>query len=163
VKPRTAGRCRAKLCGVCFEEQAKVNGGRSAGNTTGGRKKKRAGRRSGTKRSAKTALVVKKKWLDLILARKKDWELRGTATDKRGWVHLAESGGGGTLVGRVRVVNCIPVTRSSLQEHVHRHRVSDVSEVRYKNIFAWVLKDAERYKEPLTYQHSVGAVIWVKV
>ena len=154
---------RAKLCGVCFMAQAKNSGGRSTGNTTGGHKKKRAGRRSGTKRSAKTALVVKKKWVDLILARKKDWELRGTSTAKRGCVHLAESGCGGTLVGRVRVVNCIPVPRSSLLKHVHHHGVSELSEVPYKNIFAWVLKDAERCKEPLTYQHSVGAVVWVKV
>ena len=33
-----------------------------------GRAKKSAGERSGVKRSAKKALVVKKKWLDLILA-----------------------------------------------------------------------------------------------
>ena len=40
--------------------------------------------------------------------------------------------------------------------------MTDLSEVPYKSIFAWVLKDAERYKQPLTCQHSAGAMIWVK-
>ena len=47
----------------------------NAGNVKKGRIKKRAGERSGVRRSAKRALVVKKKWLDLILAGRKTWEL----------------------------------------------------------------------------------------
>ena len=44
----------------------------NAGNTRKGVVKKRAGKRSGVRRSAKRALVVKKKWLDLILAGQKN-------------------------------------------------------------------------------------------
>ena len=47
----------------------------NAGNQRKGRSKKKAGKRSGIKRSAKVALVVKKKWLDLILKGRKDWEI----------------------------------------------------------------------------------------
>ena len=38
-----------------------------------GKVKKSAGKRSGLGRSAKRALVVKKTWLDLILAGRKTW------------------------------------------------------------------------------------------
>ena len=70
------------------------------GNVKKGRAKKSAGERSGVRRSAKKALVVKKKWLDLILAGLKTWEIRGRPTAKRGWIHLAESQAGGKLMGR---------------------------------------------------------------
>ena len=43
------------------------------GNTETGQSKRSAGKRSGLKRSAKHALVVKKRWLDKILDGEKDW------------------------------------------------------------------------------------------
>ena len=58
-----------------------------------GRVKKRAGERS-------QALVVKKEWLDLILAGRKTWEIRGSPTGKRGWIRFAESQADGKLMGR---------------------------------------------------------------
>ena len=87
---------RAKICIDCFKKNAalanskrKVLGGNTttrrgkgvfgnSGNTTTGGKKKAAGKRSGVRRSAKRALVVKKRWLDLILARQRKWEIRGS-------------------------------------------------------------------------------------
>ena len=75
----------------------------SAGNVGNARKgavKKHAGKRSGIRRSAKQALVVKKVWLDLILSGRKTWEIRGMATSKRCWIHFAESQAGGLLMGR---------------------------------------------------------------
>ena len=115
------------------------------------------------KRSAKIALVVKKRWLDQILAGAKDWEIRGSSTARRGWIHFAESQAGGKLVGRARLVDCLSVSRSSFMKDVSRHCVTKLSEVPYKRIFAWVLKDAERFKRPFVYKHRVGAVIWIKV
>ena len=115
------------------------------------------------KRSAKIALVVKKRWLDQILAGAKDWEIRGSSTARRGWIHFAESQAGGKLVGRARLVDCLSVRRSSFMKDVSRHCVTSLSEVPYKRIFAWDLKDAERFKRPFVYKHRVGAVIWIKV
>ena len=43
-----------------------------------GKVKKNAGRRSGL--MPKRALDVKKKWLDLIFAGRKTWEIRGSST-----------------------------------------------------------------------------------
>ena len=125
--------------------------------------KKRAGKRSGLKRSAKYALVVKKHWLDLILRGEKDWEIRGSSTARRGWIHFAESKAGGKLVGHARLVDCFPVARRAFIKHVGRHRVASLSEVPYKRIFAWVFADAKRFKKPFLYNHQEGAVIWVRV
>ena len=57
----------------------------NAGNVTKGRVKDMAGELSGLRRSAKSDLVVKREWPDLILARRKTWELRGGPTTRRGW------------------------------------------------------------------------------
>jgi len=139
----------------------------NAGNAKKGAVKKRAGKRSGLKRSAKFALVVKKRWLDLIVAGDKDWEIRGSSTARRGWIHFAESQAGGKLIGRARLVDCLSVPRSSFMKHVSRHCVtslSDCAEVqKYKSIFAWVLEDAGRFKSPFVYKHTPGAMSWAKV
>ncbi len=126
--------------------------------------KKRAGKRSGLKRSAKVALVVKKEWLDRILAGEKDWEIRGEKTTRLNcWIHFAESKAGGKLVGRARVVACKHLAKSSFMKYVEHHCVTSLSDVKYKKIFAWVLEGAERFKRPFEYKHQQGAVKWVRV
>ena len=164
---------RSKLCPTCFARKAAKCGARSAGNAKGnpgnagnrkkGATKKHAGKRSGLKRSARYALVVKKQWLDRIFAGDKDWEIRGSSTTRRGWIHFAESQAGGMLVGRARLVNCLSIPRSSFMKHADRHCVASLSEVPYKRIFAWVLKAPERFKRPFVYKHKPGAVIWCEV
>ena len=166
---------RATLCLLCRHRMARVSGGRSTGNRNAagnpnnagnGRKgasKKAAGTRSGLKRSAKYCLVVKKKWLDLILAGSKDWEIRRCSAQRRGWFHFAESGSGGKLVGRARLVDCLNSSKASFMKNFHRHRVPSWAQVKYKSVYAWVLKEAERFERPFKYDHTQGAVIWVKV
>ena len=159
---RTGG---AQSAGNTKTELAKrrAGGAQTAGNRTTGIVKTSAGKRSGLKRSAKFALVVKKHWLDKILAGEKVWEIRGCSTTRRGWVHFAESKGGGKLVGRARLVDCIKIPKDTFQSHAHRHLVTNVADVPYEIIFAWVFEDAERFTEPFVYSHTPGAVIWVKV
>ena len=125
--------------------------------------KKDAGKRSGLRRSAKKALVVKKKWLDLILAGQKTWEIRGSSTSRRGWVHFAESQAGGKLRGRARLVNCFPLANDSFQLYYKMHRVPSLTMVPYKTVYAWVFEDAEEFEKPFEYEHQLGAVIWVNV
>ena len=128
-----------------------------------GRAKKSAGERSGVKRSAKKALVVKKKWLDLILAGLKTWEIRGRPTAKRGWIHLAESQAGGKLMGRARLVKCLQLSREAFNIHRKRHCVPSWGMVPYDTPYAWVLEDAEKFEKPFEYEHKQGAVSWVDV
>ena len=125
--------------------------------------KKRAGQRSGVRRSAKSALVVEKKWLDLILAGRKTWEIRGSSTSKRGQIHLAESQAGGKLMGRARLVNCFSMSPQTFKQHHKHHCVPSWAMVPYQKPHAWVLEDAEKYEKPFEYEHKQGAVIWVHV
>ena len=135
----------------------------NAGNVKIGAVKKRAGKRSGVRRSAKRALVIKKKWLDLILDGRKTWEIRGSSTAKRGWVHLAESKAGGKLVGRAKLVASFPLSRSSFMKNYSKHRVSSLNTVPYETPHAWVFADAEKFERPFLYEHKQGAVVWVDV
>ena len=70
---------RSTLCRSCYKEKAAASGAQSAGNTQAkgkaknagnnkkGSDKKAAGKRSGLKRSARVALVVKRQCVDKIL------------------------------------------------------------------------------------------------
>jgi hypothetical protein len=173
-----AASSRAKFCRQCFAERARTNnskrkrrgGNNSAqgvagnkGNTSSGHPKKNAGKRSGVKRSAKHALVVKKPWLDKILTGEKDWEIRSSRTSQRGWVFFAQSKATGQLLGRARLVGCLELSAEEFKRNVHRHRVAKWSDVPYKRVFAWVLERAERFEKPFAFAHRPGAVVWVKV
>ena len=132
----------------------------NAGNVQTGSVKKKAGERSGARRSAKSVLVVKKRWLDKILAGQKTWEIRQGPTAKRGWIHFAQSGSTGKLMGRARLVGCHRVSRSSFEQKVSHHCVDSWDDVTYKTPYAWVLEDAERFERPFDYNHKRGAVIF---
>ena len=81
---------------------------------------------------------------------------------RRGWIHLAQSKSG-NLRGGANLVDCIPVKRSEFLKHQGRHCVKNLKDIKYKNIWAWVLKGAKEYTAPFDYHHSTGAVIFVRV
>ncbi len=115
------------------------------------------------RRLTKIALVVKRPWLMKIFAGEKDWEIRGSRTLRRGWIHLAESGAGGKLVGSAKLVDCIHVPRSRFLSHTQHHCVMQLSQVPYKKIYAYVLRNVTEYEKAFDYAHPVGAIIWVHV
>ena len=138
--------------------QAKRNGARSAGNhfAGGSQGRKYTLRRSCLRRSSNVALRVQKKWAQMILEKTKTWELRTYSTTRRGFIHIAESGAGGMLVGRVRLVNCFQVTWSMLEGNRKRHRVPFAQWGRFAGrVYAWELDDAEKYEKPFPFG-SVG-------
>ena len=96
-------------------------------NRSSGTIKKTAGKRSGLKRKAKTLLVIKNQWLEMILDGKKDCEIRGAATNKRGWIHLALSGSSGVIVGRAKLV-----VSHEIQHAKFHHNVADAGVSRCK-------------------------------
>ena len=136
-------------------------GSKRKGNMKNGKEKKDAGKRSGLRRSAKKAIIVKKYWLNLILAGQKTWLIRGGTTLKRGWVHFVESEAGGMLRGRGRLVKCFRLPADSFHEHYSKHCVPRLTMVPYKTVYAWVFEDAEEFEKPFEYEHKQGAVIWV--
>jgi hypothetical protein len=133
------------------------------GNTGKGPKKKAAGKRSGLKRATKDLLLIKDLWLQLILRKRKTWEIRGSSTHKRGLIHLGLSGSGGEIHGRAKIIDSRLLTREELHNHKDKHCIEDIDSVRYAKIYAWVLSEVFRYKKPLQHSHKQGAIIWCKL
>ena len=108
-------------------------------------------------------LVIKPNWADLILDGVKTWEIRGSATKHRGPVYIIKSGSG-EIFGAARLVECRPFTIDDYHECGYFHQLNNISLfTRYNQPWAWVFEDAVRFKEPLSYQHPQGAVIWVNL
>lgn len=111
------------------------------------------------------AIVIKRPWIDLILAGKKTWEIRSRAVNTRGVIGLIE-GGSGKVVGLARLTGCLgPMTAEQVTEHLSKHQVPPerMSEVPYKSFYAWELADVRRLNPPVRYKHPPGAVIWVRL
>ena len=187
---KDAASSRAKFCTACFKKRAKSSNSRrkvfrgnsgargithnrgnssakgiagNSGNTVIGQEKKFAGERSALRRSTKMLLVVKNPWLDLILAGKKTWEIRGAPTKVRGKIHLALGGGGGRIVGQCDIADSFAVDRGMLEKHVAEHCVEGLATIAYRRPHAWVLSNARRYETPFVYSHPRGAIRWVKL
>jgi len=107
------------------------------------------------------ALIVKKAWLDKIFDDGKVWEMRTSKTKITGKIGLIESGTG-LIVGEVTLVGCFPNPIPKSKHLIRYHKVEDLS-LLDKWKYAWLLKDAKRYKKPIPYEHPKGAVIWVKL
>jgi hypothetical protein len=112
-------------------------------------------------------LIIKKQWLTKILAGTKTWELRGRNTTIRGKIALIQAGSG-KIFGTCELVDALwPLSMGDLKANVDKHQVlrEDLMNVtkRYKNVYAWVLRNAERLKEPVSYEHPKGAVVWVRI
>jgi len=111
------------------------------------------------------ALVIKKEWLDKILAGTKTWEIRGSRTTIRGAIGLIQSRSG-NIVGLCEVVDCIgPLSAEEFRRNVRKAGMIPAEAVLggYTNTFAWVLANARRFKAPVPYAHPSGAVIWVQL
>jgi hypothetical protein len=112
----------------------------------------------------RTGLIVRSPWVEFILEGQKKWEIRGTATAKRGWIALIR-GGSKTIVGACRLVDVVgPLTHERWLETVEEHQTPE-DELRqglpYPRTFAWVLADVFAFSTPIPYCHPSGAVIWV--
>jgi hypothetical protein len=110
-------------------------------------------------------LIIKKKWLDLIVNGKKTIEIRGSDTKKEGEkIYLLESGTH-KIVATAVISSTYLISCSDWSEERKEHCVdisySDLKK-RYKTPYAWVLSDVTPIKDIWYYKHSQGAVIWVK-
>jgi hypothetical protein len=107
-------------------------------------------------------LLIKKVWLDRILAGTKTWEIRSQRTTRRGPISLIQSGSG-TVVGTTEIVDVVgPLTLEELQQAAPQAGFL-ATRLPYAKTYAWVLKDAKRLPEPVPYEHPTGAVIWVRL
>lgn len=110
-------------------------------------------------------LIVKKRWLNLILSGKKTIEIRGSNTKKIGQpIYLLESGTN-LVKGTCIIDSTCPISCSDWSEEREKHCV-DISyselKKRYKRPHAWVLRNVKLTEEEWKYEHPKGAIIWVK-
>ena len=109
------------------------------------------------------ALIIRKPWLDRILAGSKTWEIRGSRTKIRETIGLIESRSG-TVVGLCDLVDCRgPLTAAEFRQNARKAGMARADAILggYANTYAWVLANARRLKTPVPYDHPSGAVIWV--
>lgn len=110
-------------------------------------------------------LIIKRKWIRMILDGKKAIEVRGCSTKKINEpIYLLESGSHRVLA-TCRIETTYPMSCSDWSTERENHCV-DISyaeiKKKYKNPTAWVLADIKPIKDVLYYDHPAGAVIWVK-
>ncbi|MBI4119457.1 MAG: ASCH domain-containing protein [Parcubacteria group bacterium] len=112
------------------------------------------------------ALIVRKEPLDLILDRKKIWELRLSGTSIRGHIGLVEKGTG-LIAGTAELTKTVAMSPHEMARHWKKHRTSRKEIKKYANggkkMHAWILMNAKRLQKPIPYRHPRGAVIWVKI
>jgi hypothetical protein len=101
------------------------------------------------------ALSVKKKWLDLILSGRKTWEIRGTRTNNRRMVRLAQSGSG-MLMGEVRITNCTRREQGLDGDEADPVRRDGEGAVLAPGISAVDLPDEDDVPLTEVFGHSVG-------
>lgn len=110
-------------------------------------------------------LIIKKKWLDLILQGQKTLEIRGSDTKKKEQkIYLLESGSC-RIKAECIIESTYPISCSDWSEEREKHCVDiSYSELRkrYKNPYAWVLSEIKPIEDIWYYEHPKGAVIWVK-
>ena len=106
------------------------------------------------------ALIVKEKWLNLILdgdeSGPKLWEIRGSGTWIRGRV--------GLIMGSTEIVGSSLLLREDFEMFRHLHKIDGAfDDLPYKEPHIWYLKGSQRFSAPIPYQHPQGAVIWVNL
>lgn len=107
-------------------------------------------------------LIIKKQWLDLILSRRKVWEMRSTQTKVRGTIALIEQGTG-LIVGQVELVDSPGDLTPSYVLNNHEKHLVDNHKLLNKWRYPWILDKAIRYDKPIPYNHPQGAVVWVRL
>lgn len=110
-------------------------------------------------------LIIKKKWIDLILSGKKTLEIRGSDTHKIGeTIYILESGSH-RVRGTCKIVGSRFITYQnwdSLKEQACLDIPMTALNKKYHIAYAWELSEIEEWEDISYYKHPKGAVIWVK-
>lgn len=113
------------------------------------------------------ALIIKTPHIDNILSGKKTWEMRTKNNSYRGPIGLIQKGCPGKIIGVAEMVDSLgEFSKEELLANQSKHlmtpeRINDPEASGYK--YAWVLKNAKRLEQPISFEQKSGAVIWVKL
>ena len=109
-------------------------------------------------------LIVRQPWADLIVDGKKRWEVRRTRTRQRGPVAIIS---GGKILGIVEIVDVIELPVEEMAARIEKHYADPITILGYgrgkKYLYAWVLRNARRLKEPIPFELPRGTQTWVNI
>jgi hypothetical protein len=107
-------------------------------------------------------LKIDDKWVNLILTRKKTWEIRTRNTNIREKIALGNTKNK-CYVGYATIIDSVEMTIEELLKNNDKHQANEFLK-RYakdrKTLFAWILKDVEMEPNPELYTHATGS--WCK-
>lgn len=109
-------------------------------------------------------LIIDGRWIDCLLSGQKTWEMRSKNTKYRGWVGLIRKGSG-CVYGIARLSDVgVPLSLDKMIDTFDKHRISE-EEIRSEDFKKWTtpwkLTDIQKLREPVSYDHPNGAVVWV--
>lgn len=108
-------------------------------------------------------LIIKPNWADLILDGIKNLELRGHNTTIRGTIGIIKSGTK-MIYGTVDLIDCIILNEDKFYKMINNHQFKeDFNNIKYKNLYGWVLENPLKFENPIPYEHKLGCVIWVNI
>lgn len=107
-------------------------------------------------------LIIKDPYISLILEGKKKWEIRGSKTNIRGRIALIKSGSK-KIYGEVSLVDCFEINLDMYNRHCFELYGKKEEKLPYKKTYAWVVDSSVIYDEPKSYNHPLGAIIWVNL
>lgn len=95
------------------------------------------------------ALIMKKKWLDLIFEGEKTWVIRGSNVEIRGKIFLADSESG-DIVGECNLIDSKKLTKEMAYSGFENHRLDlyDLNCIEHETPWAWVITGAWKYEYP---------------
>ena len=111
-------------------------------------------------------LIIKEKWANLILNGDKTIEIRSSNTKHRGKFGIVISGTK-KVWGTAELVDAIPLTKELFEvELKDKHKVdlsfNELTDL-YPKPYGWVIKNVEKFDEPIPYNQKKGAIIWVNI
>jgi predicted nucleotidyltransferase len=112
------------------------------------------------------ALIIRDPWIGLILAGRKTWELRTSATKVRGRIGLIRKGTG-LIMGVADLVDSLPpLSADALATSRDQHAVPpemDSVALAAGWLHPWVLHNAQPLEGPVPAGQKSGQVIWVSL
>ncbi len=112
-------------------------------------------------------LIIRKHWLDKILAGTKTWEMRSQKTSYRGPIALICQGTGGQILGIAELVDSLPaVTDAEFSAARRLHGIPPEDDARVLEdrwIYPWVLRNVRPLQTLVLSGQRPGQVIWVPI
>ena len=108
------------------------------------------------------ALILKDPWASLIISGQKTLEIRTMKTKKIGEEIYIAKAGSKTLIGKVTIDKCIPLSDKECNTLVDQHHATKyLDQIKNKRKYGWFLKNPIAFETPIPYPHPPGAQIWV--